>query len=811
MHRRWATNNRILFLTISLLVFVLINWGVWRIFNQPDLGFLWSRDTGVVYQAPNHPIIQVGDIIKTIDGIPTSESQFPYYFWERGDIIAIQYERTNEIQDVRLTFESNAPPAFFVGDLLLLIVSLSFWLVGLWVSQAQSSASKIVFVFWAFCMNLALLIAIGSVNEPSWVGHFTVTLVWFAVPLAISLHLLFPRIYRGGWKYILNLLLYSVAVIGSILTYATTQSPALFEDRLSILARIGEYAISIWLILGLLASMLLLIRTYVVAKQPEQRRQVGIILICYFVGIAPLLFLYTLPSLFGLQQSLSSEFTLLFLVFIPIGYGYTISSYKMMNLEHQVSRSLSVLFPLLILTYIYLLIQNLTQNSERLSSLLPVTFLNVATFVIGVIIFNPMKNRLRKFVDKVFFDGWYDYSSVVGAVTYELSNSSDLESLTESLISTIQSAMRVHWSVLLTQRPYENQLTPKIAGDTDRANLFDLHMISSSSELINTLFLRSRPTGSQTLKELYPNCFTDEENALLSHPDVRLWVPIEGVDHYRAVLVLGPKRGGESFDEEDMSILNVVAKQASIALKNAQLIDELAQKAEESDQYQRQLVTTRFEERKRIARNVHDDFIQELVGFKYQIAHAGDENELLEERLSMLIKKARSICQDLRPPALDLGLIAGIRSLITQFEVNHNTQVNLLVQGNQDINVDDYIGICIMQCTRETLSNIAKHAQADLVEIFLDFSDEAVVLKIQDNGVGFDVPKRIGSLMKEDHFGIVGMREHVELVRGQFELHSAVSQGTCLTITVPMQLDQGHEDILSLEEDPSILLKEVKS
>lgn len=783
MWGRFAS-RRIGYVVIAFVAFTIINWGTWRVLQQPDLGFIWNRGTGVVYRAPNHPIIMPGDKVLTIDKVPVSESDFPFYHWQRGDIVSVEYQREEVRYEVQLRYESSAPIQFLTSHLLLLAVSLSFWVVGLWVSQAQRTVSQVASVFFAFCMLVAVITGVGSVVHPSWVAFLTVTSIWFVVPVAIHLHLLFPKSHSGSWTRIAIPILYLIAGLGSFLDIAFQRWPSFFQNMPPFVQYIDAVGYSPWIVFGMAVSVGLLLRSYFLVGTPLWRRQVGIVLISYLFGVGPLLFFTTLPTLFNLSQFLASEIAVLFFGFIPIGYGYAISSYKLMNVESYVSRSASVLLPLVLLSYLYLFIQNLTQKASFLSSD-QISYLNLGIFILAVLAFNPIKVRLRGFIDQLFYDGWYDYSSVVDAVTYQLSESPDLDTLTEALISSIQSAMRVHWSVLLLHRPSQEGMVPQIAGDQVRANLFEQYSLQSDGDLINTLFEAGVPMASRDLKKIQVKKLGNEEVTLLSYPETRLWVPIEGIDRFRAVLVLGPKYGGDAFDHEDMAILKVVAKQASIALKNAQLIEELAEKAEESDRYQRQVVSARFEERKRIARNVHDDFIQALVGFKYRISDVNGDDLELETQLTDLIKTARQICQDLRPPALDLGLIPGIRSIVRQFEMDQDIPVVMRISGQRDIDVDDNIGICLIQCTKEALSNVAKHAQADQVEIFLNFASSEVSLLVKDNGVGFEVPERIGTLMLEDHFGLVGMREHADLIQGDFILNSEPSEGTCLQIIIP--------------------------
>jgi two-component system, NarL family, sensor histidine kinase DegS len=265
------------------------------------------------------------------------------------------------------------------------------------------------------------------------------------------------------------------------------------------------------------------------------------------------------------------------------------------------------------------------------------------------------------------------------------------------------------------------------------------------------------------------------------------------------VLLLSAKYGGDAFDRADMEILEVVARQSSMAFRNVQLIAELETRVRDNEQYQRQIVWLREEERKRVSRELHDQVIQSLVGLKYRVAHIQaslnlpeqnpDSNEkvvLLQSDIGEMIQMARSLCHDLRPPALDLGLVPSIRSLVTSFEMQAGIEVELVVDGDRSIAISEDVALCLYRCTSEALSNILKHAAADFVQIKLEIEPALVQLVIQDNGRGFALPDRLGSLMKENHFGLVSMRERVELVNGTFLFFSSPGKGVCLEVDIPI-------------------------
>jgi two-component system sensor histidine kinase DegS len=251
-----------------------------------------------------------------------------------------------------------------------------------------------------------------------------------------------------------------------------------------------------------------------------------------------------------------------------------------------------------------------------------------------------------------------------------------------------------------------------------------------------------------------------------------------------------------------MEILDIVSRQASMAFQNVQLINELKAKAYENEQFQKEILRAREEERKRISRELHDLVIQALVGLKYRIAHVqtavgithlGTENYQkvvdLQEDIADLIQTTRNVCQALRPPALDLGLVPSIRSILSRFEMNSGIEVILLVEGERSIAVAEDIALCLFRCTGEALSNIRRHAAAETVSVQLCLQPEWVNLSIMDDGCGFYVPERLGSLMEDNHFGLVSMRERIELLRGSFAITSHLSRGTELKVSIPLAAD----------------------
>ncbi|MCZ7672483.1 MAG: ATP-binding protein [Chloroflexi bacterium] len=141
----------------------------------------------------------------------------------------------------------------------------------------------------------------------------------------------------------------------------------------------------------------------------------------------------------------------------------------------------------------------------------------------------------------------------------------------------------------------------------------------------------------------------------------------------------------------------------------------------------------------------------------------------------------------MRPTALDLGLVPSIRSLAGNYERISGTDVQLVLDGDRGIPINEDVALCLYRCTGEALTNIGKHAKAQEIRITLCINSNIVSLSVMDNGRGFQVPERLGSLMTHNHFGLVGIRERVELLHGDFRIFSNPTIGTCMEVSIPLQ------------------------
>ncbi len=236
------------------------------------------------------------------------------------------------------------------------------------------------------------------------------------------------------------------------------------------------------------------------------------------------------------------------------------------------------------------------------------------------------------------------------------------------------------------------------------------------------------------------------------------------------------------------------AYRAARAYPQALRYDELRRQMEEVSaerraigQAYRQLVRGREEERERLARELHDQAIQSLVGLKFHLAEQATPVASLQAEIDEVIGALRELCTDLRPPALDrLGLVAALRSYAGDVSARTGLPVELRVTG-EERRLSPEVELALFRVAQEALTNAWKHAQTPTVQVDLRFDEQGVELTVTDRGRGFVVPERLGTLAEAGHFGLVSMHERMALVGGALRLFSMPGQGTTVTAWSPVR------------------------
>ena len=199
------------------------------------------------------------------------------------------------------------------------------------------------------------------------------------------------------------------------------------------------------------------------------------------------------------------------------------------------------------------------------------------------------------------------------------------------------------------------------------------------------------------------------------------------------------------------------------------------------------------DERRRIARELHDGVTQTLSGLVRGLelvrrdvdAPAATGIEHMRTAAQEALSDIRRVSRDLRPATLDdLGLLPAIESLVAELGERSGVEASLHSTGA----VQTLTGaqqLCIFRIVQEALSNVERHARASTVEVTVDFQASEVLVNVRDDGEGIGKPSAVADFARQGRFGLLGMRERASLHGGTLTVTPVASGGTSVTLQLP--------------------------
>ncbi len=288
--------------------------------------------------------------------------------------------------------------------------------------------------------------------------------------------------------------------------------------------------------------------------------------------------------------------------------------------------------------------------------------------------------------------------------------------------------------------------------------------------------------------DMQPNLETGDGRVLLRQPEdpvlggarAAIALPMLTESELVGVIVLGHHKPG-AFESRELPFLGLLASQITLAVRNARAY-----------LYSEELAI--FDERNRIAREIHDGIAQSLAftAMKLDLAkrllerepeRVRSELETAKTTLREQIKEVRRSIFALRPIDLErLGFLETVRQYVKDFGEQNDVKTTLELHGEPKLSpTNEAVMFRILQ---ESLNNIAKHSRAKNASVLLETAGEGVRLTVQDDGVGFDPMALTGRVTTAGGLGLVQMRERVEARGGHFEYSSASGQGTRITAMI---------------------------
>ena len=412
--------------------------------------------------------------------------------------------------------------------------------------------------------------------------------------------------------------------------------------------------------------------------------------------------------------------------------------------------------------------------------------------------FNPLRNLTQERVDRLFFRDTYEYRRMLTGFRRNVNNALDLERLASDILDPLVQTLRAEWAALLLPDVDSNDYRARFAS-RNRAQGTSLQLRFRRDSPLLSLLAREQRVIPQDFLDTFPEglALTEFERGALRSHGVKVLCPMMSRGGLTGILLLGEKRSGHQYNDEELELLLTVASGAALALDNARILDTLRQQQRRADELLAQVVAAQEQERERVAADLHDGVAQWLVRASYQAqickallgqhngADVDAELTAVESTVDESLKELRRVLAGLRPPTLDeLGLTHSLRQAVEGLQAD-GVNSHFETQGTA-VRLQPSVEIAAYRIVQEALNNVRKHAEATQVTLRVDFWAENMRIEVIDNGKGFDISKTLESAIAQQHMGLLGMKRRVEWLGGAFKLESNEDVGTTVTVRLPV-------------------------
>jgi signal transduction histidine kinase len=459
------------------------------------------------------------------------------------------------------------------------------------------------------------------------------------------------------------------------------------------------------------------------------------------------------------EQIIGSLGALVFLLLVPLSYIYVIHQRKLLRMDFIINR-LVVLFVLVLLIFIAAI---LILGVIALLLDLPPSLPFIGGIVVALIALpsTRLQRSVQVRVNRVLYGSHYDFSTVTTNFSSHLAFTSDRNTLFELLTRDLSAQMGIKQSALYLADG--NHLVQQPADvETDSIPL--------TNSVCEFLLNARNPVRSQYLWGAVSEM---SQQSWQKYAWGELFVPMVFEEKLQGVLILGDRITADLYSETDIQIIASIAYQGALAYANVQLVETLRGLT-------RRLVRTDEDQRRKVARDLHDTVLQDLFFVRQKLP--SNQSELIGH-ISNIIDQLRQTIKAQRTTLLDQGLALALESLVGDMQTIAGKGIRISWRNTLDgaLHLTDEQATSIYRITQEAITNAIKHAQADHIDVKLEGNPEdSLVVVVKDNGIGMQDHER--ERVSENHYGLVGMVERALMIGASLNIKSDIEEGTMIIL-----------------------------
>ncbi len=383
-------------------------------------------------------------------------------------------------------------------------------------------------------------------------------------------------------------------------------------------------------------------------------------------------------------------------------------------------------------------------------------------------------------------------AEILSAATVALAQTLDTQMVMETILDYVQFVMPCDAAFVLLSEGDERYRARAIRLAEQNSQLRDLFQDRIfdvlSEPAISFHFQRNASTSIPDSREIAG------WNPPIELASMNCWlgIPLESMGKFMGVVVVAHGTA-HSFTRQQIQLAEAVVKQAVVALQNAWLFEQVRSGRERLQQLSRHLVEVQENERKYIARELHDETSQSLTSLKLGLQvieqKAAGHEQLMEQIIKLKVlanetlESLHHLAVNLRPASLDhLGLVDALTGLIQSTRQRSGLTAHFKTMGSMPIiPLTDEMETSIYRIAQESITNVIRHAHANYVDVILEWQDDKIVVIIEDDGIGIDRQKA----SEKGHLGMIGMQERAEMLGGKLLVDSTPEIGTTLVVEIP--------------------------
>jgi len=543
----------------------------------------------------------------------------------------------------------------------------------------------------------------------------------------------------------------------------------------------------------MLAAIVRLVRHYRGSTDPAARNRVVYLLLGLIAftilglsDLVPALLKYPIDYVGGVVNALI--------------ISYVILRYQLLDIKFVVRKGLVYSSLTIFLTALYLLglflLQIFFQSWIGYSSLAL-----VAVFALVVaVLFNPLRTFFQKWIDRIFYRETYDYRQVLLHLSDRISNVLDLGELAQSMLAPVVKNLHAKRAALLFPEIDSGDFNTQFVQQATKEEPSTKLRLTKDNPVVTWL-----ATNGKTLRrervDIEPQFkgMWEAERVALDTLGLELFCPIRSKGNLIGILAVAEKQSGSPYSDEEVDLLMTMANEVAVAVENARMLDSLKTQQLRVRQLLTQAITAQEEERKRISVDLHDSVAQWLAAASYRaqtysaLISGHDNNDEAQSELAAMestidksLKELRRVVTGLRPPALDeLGLNHALRQSLE--DLKGDGIVCQFTEVGTPVRLPSSVEIAVYRLVQEALTNVRKHANANKVNLRLQFQADRLLVEVHDNGSGFDLSQTLGSAVSVGHVGLLGMKQRVETLGGDIKIKTRKGTGTTISLSLPLQ------------------------